>query len=100
MSKIFKNQALNVFITIHDQDSAVVDISSASVKEMNLQAPAGTEETITCTLTGDGTDGQMTCAIAANTLNNLALWKYQGFVTISGISYPSEIGSFLVDARL
>lgn len=87
-------------VTIVDQDSAVVNISSATVREIVFKKPDGTSVTKTGVVVTDGTDGKMQHITVAGDLDVAGTWRIQGFVTIGSGSWSSDVDSFVVRGNL
>ncbi len=92
-------------ITLYD-DSAVVDVSGATSKEILFKKPTvdgveGDTVTKTADFTTDGTDGSVKyVTVDANDLDVAGTWKIQAKVTLPGGTWSSNIDSFKVYANL
>jgi hypothetical protein len=87
-------------LTIVDQDEAVVDISSATTKEIVFLKSDGTTLTKTASLVNTGTDGKMKYASIAGDLDVVGNWSAQGVVTIGTGTWHSEELQFIVHRNL
>jgi hypothetical protein len=70
--------------TIKDQDGVVVNISTATTKELIFTKPDGTQLTKTAVYTTDGTDGKIQYVAVAGDLDLEGKWGYHGHVIIPG----------------
>ena len=86
--------------TIKDQDETVVDISSASNRQIIFNKPNGTAVVKTATLTTDGTDGKMQYTTASGDLNLEGVYTRQGKVTFGSNVWYSDIIKFKVYKNL
>ena len=87
-------------VTLMD-DTAVVDISTASVMEIVFEKPDKTKVINTAVFTNDGTDGKMQYVIALDTeLDQTGNWKIQGIVTMPTGKWSSDIDKFKVYGNL
>jgi hypothetical protein len=85
------------FLITVKNDGVVVDISSATVKEIYFEKPDGTTLTKTASFETDGTDGKIYWTTsAAGDLDIEGMWKIQAKIAITGGSWKTEIGSFRV----
>ncbi len=82
--------------TIRDQDDAVVDISTATVKKLIFKKPS--EETLIkdATFYSDGTDGKLYYITASGDLNEVGNWQYQAYIEPGSNWYHSDIVRFKV----
>ena len=70
-------------LTIKDQNAAIVDISSATTREIRFKQPDGVSVQKDAVLTTDGTDGKMEYE-AEEFFLTPGVWRYQGRIIISG----------------
>lgn len=73
-------------VKIKDQDGEVVDVSTATTKQIIFRKPGGDPLTKTASFTTDGTDGYIQYTSEADDLNELGIWELQTYVVVS----PSE----------
>lgn len=78
----------------------VVDISSATVKEITFKKPDGTKLVVTANFTSDGTDGKIRYAILTGQLNKAGIWDIQGKVVITAGTWYTDISQFQVHLNL
>ena len=81
-------------------DGAVVDVSSATTKEIILEKPDGSTVTKTAAFVTDGTDGKIKYTTIAGDLDQVGRWRIQGRIISSSGNWPSEAGTFRVKANL
>jgi len=83
--------------TIKDQDDAVVDISSATLKQVKFRKSDGSTETQTASFTTDGTDGKMEVATTAADLDISGPSQAQPYLEgVSGFSGHGSEYSFRI----
>lgn len=82
-------------LTIVDQDSAVVDISTAT-RQILFEKPSGATLTKTAALVTDGTDGKMKYVTIAGDLTPAGFWFVQGVVTIGLNTWHTDALAFTV----
>ena len=98
--EIHLNDIGTVFrLTIYD-GSSILDVSSASVKEIIFQKPDGTSVTKTAAFYTDGTDGIIQYTTITNDLDATGTWKIQAKVTLPGGTWSSCTQKFKVYANL
>lgn len=90
-SKLRKDQQDTIFrVTVKDQDGNVVDLSTATVKEMRFKDPDGLITTETATFVNTGTDGQIQFTdTTGGKAAKVGPWKYWARVTLG-----SNVGPF------
>jgi hypothetical protein len=87
-------------VTILDQDSAVVDISSATTKNMIFKKPDGTKVTKTGVFVSDGTDGKMKYTTVSGDIDAYGEWKLQGFIDLGSTEWYTDFTKFTVHRNL
>jgi hypothetical protein len=88
-------------LTIKDQDKAVIDLSSATTKQIILGLPAGTSSTKTAVFFSDGTDGVIQYVTVSGDLSVSGPWKVQGRIVLSGgADFKTEIKDMTVVANV
>jgi len=94
---IQKNNVGTVFrMTFKDCDGVVIDISSASTKNMIFASPSGVSSTKAGAFTTDGSNGQLDYTSEADFLNEAGTWSVQGHVIIGAQNFKSDISTFTV----
>lgn len=88
-------------VTIKDDaDDSVVDVSTATTKEIKARKPNGTIVTKTAAFTTDGTNGQIEFDDASGELTDaLGVWTFWGRVVLAGDSFPSTPLRYTVEAE-
>jgi hypothetical protein len=86
--------------TVRDQDGKVVDISSASTKQMIFKTASGKTLTKTASLSSSGTDGKMKYVTIAGDLDKAGGWIVQGKVTLPGGTWKTDWSKFDVYGNL
>lgn len=86
---------VDIIITI-TEDGSVVNVSSATTKEILIRKPSGTLLTNTASLYTDGTDGKIRYISVSGDFDEEGLHRIQGVVDIGSGHYPSEVKTFQV----
>jgi hypothetical protein len=86
-------------LTISDE-AGVVDVSTATTKEIHARKPSGTTVTWTAVFTTDGTDGKIRYQTLAATLDEVGTWVLQGHVVIGTWDGHSTKAIMTVEAAL
>lgn len=83
---------------IVEEDGAVVDISSATTKQIKFRTPDGRVLTKTASFTTDGTDGAMKYTLQQGDLDEPGRWRRQGYLAGVGgwTGHTSEAKPFEV----
>ncbi len=82
------------------EECVVVDISSASVKNITLQRPDKTSVTRAGTFTTDGTDGKIYLATIAGDLSMEGTYYIQAYIELPAWQGYSSVGEFEVHDNL
>ena len=82
-------------VEVKDGD-AVVDISSATTKELVFSKPDGSVLTKPAVFVTDGTDGKLKYTTIADDLSDPGNWKLQVYIVMSGGAWRTDIGDFIV----
>lgn len=83
-----------------NSDGTVLDISSATTREIVFRRPSGVIVTKTAVVTNSGTDGKMEYVSEADFLNETGNWKLQGHVIVGSNDLTTEMGAFSVNKVL
>ena len=86
-------------VTVQD-GTTVVDISTASTKQLIFKKPGGTILTKSTSFVTDGTDGKMQYVSVDGDLSDDGVWKMKGKVIIGGNTFSTDITSFKVYRNL
>lgn len=88
-------------ITVKDEEGVVVDISSASTREIIFKAPSGALKTFSAVNVTDGIDGQLEyVTVLAADIDEAGDWQWQARVVIGSGDWKSEVKRFNVVAPL
>ena len=88
-------------LTIKDEDEAVVDVSTATIKRITFRKPNGARIVRTATFTNTGSDGKVQYITVAGDVDAIGTWEAQAYVKLANLSeYSSTIKEFRVTERL
>jgi hypothetical protein len=93
------DQGVQFILTLKDGND-VVDLSSASPKQIKFHKPDGTLLTKTANFYTDGTDGKIYYTSASGDLNLTGNWRLQAYVGIGSNKWHSDTGRFVVYPNL
>ncbi len=96
MSDVQLNDIGTVIEITLTEDDVVIDVSSASVKEIDLLKVDGTPSTKTAVFTSDGTDGKIQYVTVDGDFDTVGLWRVQGRIVMGGADLHSAVGEFNV----
>lgn len=65
------------------ENGSVVDISTATAKELLLKNPSGTEVAKTAEFVSDGSDGKVKYTILVGDIDQTGLWEMRAKITFS-----------------
>jgi PKD repeat protein len=86
---------INVLFVITLKDNTtVVDISSATTKEIIFKKSDGTTLTKTALFSTDGTDGKVQYATISGDINMSGLWSVQAHIISSSGEWKSSVANF------
>jgi len=85
-----------IFRATFKDGSDIVDISSATTKELIFKKPSGSVVYKAGTFYSSGTDGQLQYTTVSGDLDETGLWSLQGYVEISSNKHKSDIYKFRV----
>ena len=95
IQRVFVGDVGTVFEATLKEVGVVVNISSATAKQLIFERPDGSTFTVTASFTIDGTDGKLQYTILVGDLNIAGLWSWQAKVTLaSGGPFHSETKEF------
>lgn len=88
-------------LIVTDEDDAIVDISSATTKEMIFKPPCGVPKTQTAAFVTDGTDGKIEyVTTAASDLDEAGTWYRSAHVVLTSGTWSSDWVAFEVRRNL
>ena len=85
--------------TVQDGGS-VVDISSATTKEILLKPPTGTTKAKAAAFTSDGTDGVLAYTTVLDDLDEVGTWQLQVHIVIDAGDFYTDVENFIVYGNL
>jgi hypothetical protein len=98
-NEIRKNDVGTIFYgTIYD--TAIVNLSSATVKQIILLKPDTTVIQKDASFVTDGTDGKLSYTTVAGDLSCCGIWKVQWLITLSSGTWYTDIKTFKVYSNL
>lgn len=86
--------------TIIDENEAVVDVSSATTKQLIFKKSDGSTLTANADFFTNGTDGIIQYATVSGDISVAGTYRFQGYVVLSSGSWHSVIYSFTVGCNL
>jgi len=87
-------------VTIMD-DTAIVDISSATTRNMIFKKPSATKVTQAASFVTDGSDGKIRwTTTTVDDLDEASKWYIQVYLVMTGFTGHSDIGDFVVYPNL
>jgi hypothetical protein len=86
-------------VTIMD-GSSVVDVSTATTKQIILRKPDETNLTKDASFYTDGTDGIITYTTTEGDLDVAGVWQIQAYIIIGSNKWHTDIGTFRVYPNL
>ena len=90
-----------ILITIVDQDSVVIDLSSSTAKNIRFRKPDGTTVIKTATFETDGTDGKIYYISETDFWDLAGSWTYEGHVIFPTTEWTtSDEETITVKARV
>ena len=100
-NEVHKNDIGTVFkVTIKDS-AAVVNVSTATTKQIILKKPSGTKLTKEASFFTDGSDGIITYTTLSGDLSEEGMWKLQGYIVLTGgNTFYTDISTFKVYRNL
>lgn len=87
---------LAIIISVIDQDGNIVDVSSASTKNILIKKPDRTVLTKTGVFVTDGTDGKIQHLTIAGDLDQLGIYEAQGDIVVGSTDIPTVVSKFKV----
>lgn len=87
-------------LTITDTDGTAIDVSTATVKYIYFQDPAGTKTQQTAAFYTDGADGKIQYTTVSGDIDSIGTWIVQGYVETTLGKFWTEKDSFKVYSTL
>ena len=87
-------------VKVVDGDGVVVDISTATAKQIVFKKPSGATLTVNAAFVTTGVDGLLKYVIVSGDISEVGTWKVQAVVTIGTYVWHSNFESFRVYRNL
>jgi hypothetical protein len=100
VNEIHLNDIGTVFEATIMDGAVVVNISTATTKQLIFRGPNGSSKTKAAAFTTDGTDGKLRYVTTANDLDPVGQWSWQAYVVMSAGSWHSDVAEFIVYENL
>lgn len=95
MPNIFQGDVGTVLeLTVYDENNIVINLVTATVKQIKLKSPPGLVTTKTASFTTDGTDGKIRYTTTSGDLSVAGAWQAQGYIELGSSTkfHTSPIG--------
>jgi type IV secretory pathway VirB6-like protein len=99
-NEIHQNDIGTIFKATIKDDTTVVDISSATTKQLIFTKPDGTKLEKDASFFTDGTDGILTYTTVSGDLSVVGTWKVQGYVILTSGTWKTDIKKMKVHRNL
>jgi len=99
-NEIHEGDIGTLFKATFKDGTTVVDISTATTKQLIFKKPSGSELEKDASFYTDGTDGILTYTTVSGDLDEIGTWKVQGYVVLVSGSWKSDIHTFKVYRNL
>lgn len=86
--------------TITTSSGTVMDVSTATLKQLWFKPPDSATITKTASFHTDGTDGIIQYVSESGFLSVPGKWRMQGYIEINSGTYPTSIQTFKVRSNL
>lgn len=86
----------NLDFIVTNQVGTVVDISTASLKQLKFTPPSGVEITKTAAFITTGTDGGLRFVSDSGFLSAVGAWRVRAHVVVGSLIYDTPEETFLV----
>lgn len=96
MTEVYKDDVSTVFEITLKEGGVVVDVSTASVKQIRFKKADDTTLTKDASFTTDGTDGKIEYTTVANDIDQDGTWEIQAYIEMGGGKWSSDIERFEV----
>lgn len=95
------NDSLTVFKVRVTENGVPVDISTATLMNIKFRKPGSSTTVVqVASFFTDGTDGYMKYAVQAGDIDQVGLWRLQGYVEMPTWKGHTRIGEFEVEENL
>lgn len=91
---------VNFFATILDENSNVIDLSSATSMYFNFKRPNNTSFSVIPSFYSDGTDGNLVYSTVSGDISLAGLYSLQVAVTTPAQSFSTDISTFRVERNI
>lgn len=98
--EIHKGDTPTFLVTIKDENDNVLNISSATTKQLWFRKPGDTVVIKSAAFYTDGTDGKLVYTAVITDLDEVGDWGIQGYVVIAAGTFHSDIKEFEVFRNL
>ncbi len=99
VKEVFVGDVGTVFEITIKEDGVVVDVSSATLKQILFLKPDGAVLTASAAFTTDGTDGKIQYKTLSGNINLTGIWHWQGKVTLAtGGPFHTSVRTFRVES--
>lgn len=98
--EVHKDDVGTRFELTFKDDGVVVDVSSATVKQVIFEKPDGTILTKNADFVNDGVDGKIEYVTVTDDIDAAGTWKLQGKVALTAGAYKSSVHEFRVYENL
>jgi len=86
--------------TIKDEDDVVVNVSTATTKQIKLEKPDGTQIAKTAAFYTNGSDGIIQYTTIAADIDQVGRWKAQGYIVTPTRTFGTSIHTFDVKGNI
>lgn len=88
------------FLATIKDGSSVVNISTATTKQLNFRKPSGSILNKTASFYTNGTDGQIYYTSISGDLDECGTWSLQGYISMAGGTWSTDIYKFQVHRNI
>lgn len=97
MDEIRKSDVgVKFLVTLQNPQGTAEDVSAASLIRFHFVKPDRTVLSVTGAFEGTGADGKVQYTTVSGDIDQLGLWRYQVYITLSGGVLHSDVGMFRV----
>jgi hypothetical protein len=96
-AQIMVNDIGTIFqITVKDEDCGIVDLSTASTKQIIFRKPDGTLLTKSASFVNSGDDGKIKWVSVSGDLDLPGMYRVQAYIVIGSTQFRTNVGEFKV----